>query len=79
MKQKLLIIDVNPFGALTDSVKWVKYLKDEWNITMICFAAKDGSKAMAAGFQLIQLKNFKRRQIKALWFLLYTNVVLNVL
>ena len=55
MKQKLLIIDVNPFGALTDSVKWVEYLKAEWNITMICFAAKDGSKANVKGFKNIQL------------------------
>ena len=74
MKQKLLIIDVNPFGALTDSVKWVEYLKAEWNITMIRFAAKDGSKANVKGFKLIQLKNFNKRQIKALWFLLYTIV-----
>lgn len=43
---------------------------------MICFAAKDGSKANAAGFKLIQLKNFKKRQIKALWFLLYTIIYL---
>lgn len=76
MKQKLLIIDVNPFGALTDSVKWVKYLKNDWDITMICFAAKNGSKANAAGFKLIQLKNFEKRQIKALWFLLYTIIYL---
>lgn len=76
MKQNLLIIDVNPFGALTDSVKWVEYLKTEWNITLICFAAKDGSKVKENGFKLIQLRNFKKRQIKALWFLLYTIVYL---
>lgn len=73
---KLLIIDINPFGALTDSVKWVKYLKNDWDITMICFAAKDESKEKAVGFKLIQLKNFKKRQIKALWFLLYTIIYL---
>lgn len=76
MKKKLLIIDINPFGALTDSVKWVEYLKDEWKITMICFAAKDGKKANVDGFKLIQLRNFKKRKIKALWFLLYTIVYL---
>lgn len=76
MKQDLLIIDVNPFGALTDSVKWVEYLKTEWNITMICFAAKDGSKVKGKGIKLIQLRNFKKRQIKALWFLIYTIVYL---
>lgn len=76
MKQNLLIIDVNPFGALTDSVKWVEYLKSEWNITMICFAAKDGGKTNVEGFKLIQLRNFKRRQIKALCFLFYTIVYL---
>lgn len=76
MKQDLLIIDVNPFGALTDSVKWVEFLKDEWNITMICFAEKDGSKANNYGFKLIQLRNYKRRKIKALWFLLYTIIYL---
>lgn len=76
MKQNLLIIDINPFGALTDSVKWVEYLKGEWNITMICFAAKDGSKAKGKGFKLIQLRNFHKRQIKALCFLLYTIIYL---
>ena len=72
MKNRLLIIDVNPFGGLTDSMKWVEYLKEEWDITMICFAQKDGSRARVDGFKLIQLRNSRIRQIKALWFLFYT-------
>lgn len=72
MKNKLLILDVNPFGGLTDTVKWVEYLKNDWQVTLICFAAKDGSRAKADGFRLIQLKNFRNRRLKGGWFVLYT-------
>lgn len=76
MKNKVLIIDVNPFGALTDTVKWAEYLKEEWNVTVLCYAAKDGRKAKADGIKLIQLKNFKKRQIKAMYFILYSIIYL---
>ena len=72
MKKNLLIIDVNPFGDLTDTVKWVEYLKVDWNVTVLCFAGKDGSKANADGYRLIQLRNFRKRQIKGVYFILYS-------
>lgn len=36
MKQKLLIIDKCQFGYLTDSYKWCEYLRDDYDITMLC-------------------------------------------
>lgn len=39
MKEKLLIIDKRQFGYLTDSYKWCEYLKDEYDITYLCFDA----------------------------------------
>lgn len=36
-KNKLLIIDKHHFGTLTDSYKWCEYLRQEFDITLICF------------------------------------------
>ena len=36
MKQKLLIIDKNQFGSLTDSYKWCEHLRGEYDITVLC-------------------------------------------
>ena len=37
IKKKLLLIDKHQFGYLTDSYKWCQYLKEEYDITLICF------------------------------------------
>ena len=37
MKEKLLIINKSQFGYHTDSYKYCQYLKNEFNITYICF------------------------------------------
>ena len=39
MKQKLLIIQQHQFGYLTDSYKWCEYLRDEYEITVVCYDA----------------------------------------
>lgn len=36
-KEKLLIIDKHHFGTLTDSYKWCEYLKEHFDIEIICF------------------------------------------
>ena len=37
MKERLLIINKEQFGSLTDSYKWCQYLRDDYDITFICF------------------------------------------
>lgn len=34
---KLLIINKHHFGTLTDSYKWCEYLRNDYNVTMLCF------------------------------------------
>lgn len=37
MKEKLLIINKEQFGSLTDSYKWCYYLRNRYDITFLCF------------------------------------------
>ena len=57
MKQKLLIIDKCQFGYLTDSYKWCEYLRDEYDITMLCIDS--GHKKFEMDGVKIQYVNFK--------------------
>lgn len=57
MKQKLLIIDKCQFGYLTDSYKWCEYLRDEYDITMLCIDS--GHKKMEMDGVKIEYVNFK--------------------
>ena len=69
---RLLIIDVNPFGALTDVVKWVQYLPKDWSIKVLCFAPKQGERAEVEGVTVKEVHNFNNRQAKAIIFFLYS-------
>lgn len=40
-KQKLLIVDKHQFGYLIDVYKWCKYLRTEYDITVLCFDTGD--------------------------------------
>ena len=40
-KEKLLIIDKHPLGKLVDVYKWCVYLRDDYDITLICFDSED--------------------------------------
>lgn len=40
-KGNLLIIDKHPFGRLVDVYKWCIYLRDDYDITLICFDSGD--------------------------------------
>lgn len=43
--QRLLIIDIHPFGRLTDLEMWVKYLKGDYEITLLTLRQKDSRTA----------------------------------
>lgn len=40
-KPKLLIVDKHQFGYLIDVYKWCKYLRNEYDITVLCFDSGD--------------------------------------
>lgn len=66
-KNKLLIIQPQPFGSLTDSLKWCEYLKDKYEITVICQNTKK-EKPITNGFHVKYLKSFGNRQMRGLLF-----------
>lgn len=68
-KQKLLIIQPQPFGYLTDSYKWCEYLKDIYEVTVFCQSGKK-SKIRLDGIQIIYAKSFGNRTLRGLLFVL---------
>lgn len=68
-KQKLLIIQPQPFGYLTDSYKWCEYLKDIYKITVLCQSGKK-AKIQLDGIRVIYAKSFGNRTLRGLLFVL---------
>ena len=65
--KKLLIIDKHQFGYLTDSYKWCQYLKDKFDITVVCLDI--GKKKIPLNG--IKIKYIKGSNIKALKGFIY--------
>lgn len=75
-KRKLLIIDKHRFGNLTDSYKWCEYLRNKWDITIVCYKAEENIKKI----DNIKLKEFpviKNRELRGALFILFC--MLNIL
>ena len=71
MKRKLLIINKQPFGSLTDSYKWCQYLKDKYDITFI--SLDKNIKKERVGFSEVNhiyVSNRGNRTIRGLRFML---------
>ena len=69
----LLIIDVNPFGVLTDVVKWTQYLSKNWSVRVLCFSPRrhqDGQ-TIVRGVSVKEVHNYKNRRLKAIIFILH--------
>lgn len=77
--KKLLIIDKHHFGTLTDSYKWCEYLRNDYNITMLCFdTGREKMPMDGIKFKYINYNgNFTIRGIRflltALWCALFFN------
>ncbi len=79
--KKLLIIDWNPYGSLTDSYKWCEYLRTYYNITLLApknnasFPVQEGIKyySINANSQTILGRTWTRLSfvIKAFWLTLW--------
>lgn len=68
-RNELLILDVNPYGYLTDTVKWIEYLRQDWDISLICFKSKDGEPSRPTNVEFSELPNSRNRKIKGFVFL----------
>lgn len=69
MREKLLIINREQFGTLTDSYKWCQHLRDKYDITFLCFDAnKDKRNLDGINVKYISYKG--SRIIRALRFLI---------
>lgn len=69
-KQRLLILDVNPYGFLTDTVKWIEYLNQDWQISLVCFRSKNSEDNRPCNVEFTELPNSKNRKLKGLIFLI---------
>ena len=66
-KNQLLIIQSQTFGYLTDSLKWCEYIKDKYEVTVICQNTKK-KKLITDGIKVKYLKSFGNRQMRGLLF-----------
>lgn len=73
---KLLILDVNPYGVLTDTVKWIEYLRRDWKITLVSFRSDSSEKKRPSDVKFIELPNSKNRNVKGILFLLVCILIL---
>lgn len=77
--KKILIIDKHHFGTLTDSYKWCEYLRNDYNITMLCFdTGKEKVQMEGIHFKYVNYSgNFAVRGIRflliAIWYALFFN------
>jgi len=68
MKKNLLIIQQHQFGYLTDSYKWCEYLRDKYNITVLCYDAKK-EKMNLEGVHVKYIGIVKSRYLRGFLFL----------
>jgi len=67
-KSRLLIIQPQPFGELTDSYKWCEYLCDDYKITVICQYSKSIASARLQGVRIHSIKSIGSRLLRGAIF-----------
>ncbi len=78
-RKRLLIIDKHHFGTLTDSYKWCEYLRNDYDITMLCFdTGKEKIPMDGIKFKYVNYSgNFAIRGIRFLLFALWCTLFFN--
>lgn len=76
MSPKLLIINKEQFGYLTDAYYWCKYLRDEYEISFICFDTGK-KKIQLGGIKIHYVKYIGNKTFRGLLFI--TIALLNIL
>lgn len=67
-KSRLLIIQPQPFGELTDSFKWCEYLREDYNITVLCQYSKNIVSARLQGVRVYGIKSIGNRLLRGAIF-----------
>lgn len=68
-KKRILIIDNNQFGYLTDTYKYCEYLKDKYDIIYLCYD-KGFRKLVVDGVKVIYIGRFGNKLIRGCYFFL---------
>lgn len=71
MKQKLLIINKDPFGYHVDTYKYCKYLRDRYDITYICIEPKKEKIDSLENLRVIYITNKLPRILRGVYYTLY--------
>jgi len=71
MKQKLLILNKDPFGYHVDTYKYCQYLKDLYDITYICIEPKDEKIESFENVKVIYTTNKLPRFFRGAYFTFY--------
>lgn len=69
MKNKLLIIQPQPFGELIDSYKWCEYLRGEYKITLLC--QKGNGMLDMPDVKIKCVKSFGNRTVRGAIFVIF--------
>lgn len=78
-KQKLLIINKHQLGTLTDVYKWCYYLRDDYDVTLLCFDSGipkvniDGIQVIYIDYQGSMITRGCRFILHSLWHILRFN------
>ena len=70
MKEKILIINKEAFGKITDCYKWCEYLRNEYDITFLCLDVLDGQRMFMDGVNIKYVYSFSNRTVRGMLFLL---------
>jgi glycosyltransferase involved in cell wall biosynthesis len=70
MEKKLLIINKEPFGRITDTYKWCEYLKDEYSITFLCLSPQNGEKNKLENINIKYIKSYKNKTLRGVLYIL---------
>lgn len=65
---RLLIIQSQPFGGLTDSYKWCEYLRDDYEITVLCQYSKNIASVRLQGVRIHSIKSIGSRLLRGAIF-----------
>ena len=69
MSKTLLIIDKHPFGGLTDSYMWCKYLRDKYDVKIVTLNIGSFQSLSMDGVDLIEVKH-RNKMIRAFLFVM---------
>ena len=70
MKEKILIINKEAFGRITDAYKWCEYLRNDYDITFLCIDDPDGKRRFLESVKIKYVYSPANRTVRGIFFLL---------